>query len=115
MSATAHIMIEPLIRRHIFRNEDDAVKTLLRTYIVNQLGELQQRNDAFKRKYRMEFESFGDYLHERSELLRRDALSPEERQAIGRAIMQEEDDWFDWKVALEMLDAWIGIRQEVKA
>ncbi len=83
MSATAHMMIEPLIRRHIFRNEDDAVKTLLRTYIVNQLGELQQRNDAFKRKYGMEFESFGDYLHERSELLRQDALSPEERQTSG--------------------------------
>jgi len=26
--------------------------------------------------------------------------------------MQEEDDWLDWKVAREMLENWLGLRQE---
>jgi hypothetical protein len=29
--------------------------------------------------------------------------------------MQEEDDWLDWKVAQEMLESWLGLRQEVAA
>jgi hypothetical protein len=40
-------------------------------------------------------------------------LSQEQRQALGRSVMEEEDDWFDWKAAQEMLDNWLGIRQEV--
>ncbi len=27
--------------------------------------------------------------------------------------MEEEDDWLDWKVAKEMLESWLGLRQEV--
>ena len=115
MSATASIMIDPLIRRHIFRNEEDAIKTLLRTYIINQLNELRGRIEAFEQRYGMKFEQFGEYLHERSECLQSNSLSSEQRQTLGRAIMQEEDDWFDWKVALDMLDAWLDIRQEANA
>ena len=29
--------------------------------------------------------------------------------------MEEEDDWFDWKAAQDMLDNWLGMRQEVAA
>lgn len=56
---------------------------------------------------------FTQYLHQRSILLESEDLSPEQRQALGRAIMQEEDDWLDWKVAWEMLDSGLGLRQEV--
>ncbi|MEA2014437.1 MAG: hypothetical protein U9N38_03925 [Thermodesulfobacteriota bacterium] len=34
------------------------------------------------------------------------------RQKLGQAIMQEEDDWLDWKAAQEMLKSWIGVRKE---
>jgi len=27
--------------------------------------------------------------------------------------MQEEDDWLDWKAAQEMIESWIGLRQEI--
>jgi len=27
--------------------------------------------------------------------------------------MQEEDDWLDWKAARELLENWLGLRQEV--
>jgi len=61
----------------------------------------------------MDFRQFSAYLHERSVLLQSGELSPEQCQILGRAVMQEEDDWFDWKVAREMLENWLGIRQEV--
>jgi hypothetical protein len=63
----------------------------------------------------MSLERFGEYLHERSVLLETGPLSTEQRQALGQALMQEEDDWLDWKVAREMLESWLGLRQEVAA
>jgi hypothetical protein len=27
--------------------------------------------------------------------------------------MQEEDDWLEWKASKEMLENWLGVRQEV--
>ncbi len=113
MNATASIMIEPLIKRHIFRNEEEALRELLRNYIVHQITELQQNITTFTQKYGMNFQQFQEYLHERSVLLQQGDLTREQRQTLGRAIMQEEDDWFDWKAATEMLDNWFGIRQEV--
>ena len=61
----------------------------------------------------MRFRQFSEYLHERSVLLGSGDLSTEQRRTLGQAIMQEEDDWLDWKVAQEMLESWLGIRQEV--
>lgn len=63
----------------------------------------------------MRFEQFAEYLHERSLLLEEGDLSPEQRQILGRAIRQEEDDWLDWKVAREMLESWLGLHREVVA
>jgi hypothetical protein len=63
----------------------------------------------------MRFGQFVEYLHERSVLLEEGKLSPEQRQALGQAIMQEEDDWLDWKVSQEMLENWLGLREEVVA
>jgi len=63
----------------------------------------------------MDFRQFSEYLRARSELLQNRDLSPEQLQTLGRAVIQAEDDWFDWKVAREMLESWLGIRQEVRA
>jgi len=48
-------------------------------------------------------------------LLEAGRLGAQERQTLGQAIMQEEDDWLDWKAAQEMLDSWLGLRQEIAA
>jgi hypothetical protein len=61
----------------------------------------------------MRFQQFCDYLHERSVLLEKSKLSAEQRQVLARAVMQEEDDWLDWKVAQEMIESWIGLQQEI--
>ena len=115
MDATVSAVIEPLIKRKIFATEEEAVRELLRDYLLRQIADLQQQAEQFRQKYAMDFQQFSEYLHERSELLESDALSQEQRQALGRAIMAEEDDWLDWKAAQEMLDNWIGMRQEVAA
>lgn len=112
MTAIASAVIQPLIKRNIFRSEEEAVQVLLREYILHQIAELQQQIEHFRRKYGMEFQQFIEYLHTRSELLQNGALSPEQRQKLGQAVMQEEDDWIDWKAATEMLENWLGIRQE---
>lgn len=113
MSATLSAVIEPLIKRRIFNTEEEAVHELLREYILGQITGLRREVDRFEQKYGMRLQQFGRYLHERSVLLESGDLSTEQRQALGQAIMQEEDDWLDWKAAQEMLESWLGLRQEV--
>ena len=115
MSATISAAVEPLIRRRIFNTEEEAIRELLREYILQQIATLRQEVGRFEQKYGMRFQQFSEYLHERSVLLERGGLSVEQRQALGQAIMQEEDDWLDWKAAREMLESWLGLRQEVTA
>ena len=106
------VVMEPLIRRKIFTTEEQAIRELLRDYILRQIAMLQREATRFERKYGMHFERFGEYLHERSVLLEMSQLPSQQHQALGQAIMQEEDDWLDWKVAREMLESWLGLRQE---
>jgi len=115
MGATISTVMEPLVRRKIFSTEEEAVRTLLREYILQQVNTLRQQVADFEQKHGMPFERFVEYLHERSILLEESSLSSEQRKALGQAVMQEEDDWLDWKVAREMLESWLGLRQEVIA
>ncbi|RME46280.1 MAG: hypothetical protein D6791_08670 [Chloroflexi bacterium] len=113
MSAAISTVIEPLIRRKIFSTEEEAIRELLRDYILRQVSALQEEIAGFEQKYGMRFQQFSEYLHERSALLEKGDLSPEQRQTLGRAIMREEDDWLDWKAAQELLESWLGLREEV--
>jgi hypothetical protein len=115
MNTRVSAMMEPLIRRKVFATEEEAARSLLREYVLRQIDTLQRELARFERKYGMRFEQFVEYLHERSVLLEEGEFSLEQRQALGRAIMQEEDDWLDWKVSREMLESWLGLRQEVVA
>ncbi|MEA3341613.1 MAG: hypothetical protein U9R15_16745 [Chloroflexota bacterium] len=113
MNTAASTVMEPLIRRKVFVTEEEAVRSLLRQYVLQQVGALQRELTRFERKYAMRFEQFEKYLHERSVLLEEGEFPPEQRQILGQAIMQEEDDWLDWKAAREMLGSWLGLHQEV--
>lgn len=115
MSATISAAIEPLVKRKIFSTEGEAIREILREYVLRQITTLRQEVDRFERKYGMRFHLFDEYLHERSVLLESGDLSTERRQTLGQAIMQEEDDWLDWKATQEMLESWLGIRREVTA
>ena len=113
MNTGVSAVTELLIRRGLFATEEEAVRSLLREYVLQQISDLQQDLVGFEHKYGMRFEQFVEYLHERSVLLEEGDLSPERRQVLGRAIMQEEDDWLDWKVSQEMLEGWLGLGREV--
>lgn len=108
-----NVVIEPLIRRKIFTTEEEAIRELTREYILKQISALQRKISYFERKYGMRFSQFSDYLHEKSVLIAEGNLSPEQRRSLGQAIMQEEDDWLEWKAVQEMLENWLGLRQEV--
>jgi len=112
MDATISVAIEPLIRKKIFNTEEEAIRELTREYILRQIATLRRKIGRFERKYGMRFQQFSDYLHERSVLLEKGELSAEQRQTLGQAIMQEEDEWLDWKSTHEMIESWIGLRQE---
>jgi len=103
-------IIESLVKNKIFANEEDVMKELVQDYIVRQTRSLKREVTRFERKYGMPFERFKEYLHERSELLERSNLSHKAHQSLAQSIMQEEDDWLDWKAAKEMLESWIGLR-----
>ena len=115
MSTSFASAVEPLVRRRIFATEEQAVRELVRDYVLRQVASLQREVARFERKYGMHFERFGEYLHERSALLEASQLEPSQRRSLGQAVMREEDDWLDWKAAQEMLDSWLGVRREVTA
>lgn len=115
MGATISPVIEPFIRRKMFASEDEALHELLRNYVLREIRKLRREVARFERKYGMHFQQFSAYLHERTVLLAKGNLSSEQRQTLGQAIMQEEDDWLDWKASQEMLESWLGLRKEVAA
>ena len=86
-------------------------KEKMKDYIVRQIGNLKREITRFERKYGMPFDHFKEYLHERSELIEKGNLSSKKHQILAQAVMREEDDWLDWKVAKEMLGSWIELRQ----
>jgi len=58
----------------------------------------------------MNYEQFEAYLRERSATL---MASPD--PALNQAIMAEEEDALDGKVAREMLQSWLGLETEIGA
>jgi len=113
MEADVSEVIEPLIKRKIFATEEQAVRELMRDFILRQITARRRELGRFERKYGMSFDQFGEYLHARSMLLEMGGLSPEQRQNLGQIVMQEEDDWLDWKATKEMLESLLGLGNEV--
>lgn len=104
--------LEPLVRRKIFASEEQAVRELVLDYVLHQIAVLEQELSKFETKYGLRWERFEEYLHERSTLLQTGTLTAEQRQALGRALMEEEDDWLEWKATRGLLESWLGLRQE---
>ncbi len=110
-----NVLVEPLVKRNIFSSEEEAIQELVRDYVLRQVDSFSKEVRQYERKYGMNYGQFNQYLHERSALLRSEKISAEERQTLGKAVMEEEDVWLDWKVAREMLTSWLGLRQEIEA
>ena len=107
--------VDVLIKHNVFASEEEAIQELVRDYILRQITILQNEVRQFERKHGMNFQQFNQYLHERSALLEKKTIPTEQLQALSVAVMQEEDDCLDWKAAREMLENWLGMRQDVGA
>ena len=108
-------MLEPLVRRQAFTSAEEAMRTLVRDYVLRQIEQHQKRLTALEKRYGMTFEQFSAYLKERSALVAHGQLDAEQRHRVSQAVTIEEDDWLDWKIAQDFLEGWLGVKAEVVA
>jgi hypothetical protein len=99
--------IEPFVKRGLFNSSEQAIATLARSYILQQIEKYRTTIAHLEAKYGMTYQQFDVYLKARAQALQ-DNPTPE----LGQAVMLEEDIAFDWKVADEMLSSWLGLQTE---
>jgi hypothetical protein len=63
----------------------------------------------------MDYDQFNQYLKQRAALLQSTGVSSEQRQSLNQAVMLEEEDALEWKIAREMLQSWLGLKGEVES
>ena len=107
-------LVEPLVRHRAFSSPEEAVRGLVADFILRKIDKYRERISAFEKRYGMRLEQFGAYLTERSELLVNGHLDPEKKKRIAQAVMQEEEDWLDWKIARDFLQSWLGLQPEAQ-
>lgn len=108
MVQSVSTIIQPFINRGLFESPEKAVTEMARHYTLHQIEQYQAILNRLQNKYGMTYEQFESYLEARSTIL----VSKPNPQ-LNQAIMQEEEDAFDWKVASEMLNSWLGLQYEV--
>jgi hypothetical protein len=108
MSAQVAAMIDPFVRRGLFASPEQAVSEMARDYILRQIERHRATIEKLQTKYGMNYAQFNAYLKSRVATL---MTTP--NPALGKAVMQEEEDALDWKIATEMLQSWLGLQSEV--
>lgn len=108
MSDQIATVVEPFVRRGLFTSPERAVTEMARDYILHQIDHHRATIEKLQAKYGMNYEQFNAYLK-----LRATTLMTTPNPALGKAIMHEEDDALDWKIAVEMLQSWLGLQSEV--
>ncbi len=98
-------VIEPFVQRGLFENREKAVAEMARVYILRQIQQYQEAMDRLQAQYGMSYEQFNAYLWARAESL---VETPD--TAVNQAIMREEEDTLDWKIAREMTSNWLGLQ-----
>lgn len=98
-------IVEPFVQRGLFESPEEAVTEMARDYILHQIERFQATVENLQTKYGMNYEQFDAYLKARSS-----ALISTSNTRLNQAIMQEEEDALDWKIAREMLAGWLGLQ-----
>ncbi len=106
MSTRVINVVEPFVRRGLFANPEQAVTEMARDYILRQIERHRAIVESLQTKYGMTYEQFNDYLKSRSAML---AAKP--TPALNQAVIAEEEDALDWKIACEMLQSWLGLAE----
>jgi|Deesub1362A_J573_1020465.scaffolds.fasta_scaffold03895_2 hypothetical protein len=95
IAKTIPILTEPLVRMGIYKNQREALKGLMLQLVQQKINEAQQEIIHFERKYGMSFEEWTASL-------------------IGKASIEEEDDWMEWESARDILESWQRIKAEIE-
>ena len=64
MKTTISTVIEPLLKRKIFNTEEEAVRELVKKYILQQINSQKREISRLEKKYGMPLNRFREYLHE---------------------------------------------------
>lgn len=106
MSQDLADVVQPLVEKGQFENAESAVKDLMTDYIIRQIERYRKIIKKYEKKYGMRYHQFGQYLKERALKLPNDA-------SIHQKFMKEEGDALEWKVAIEMLESWVGLKANI--
>ena len=97
---TSHEALESVARgmvaAGVYKDEEAAIKAMAIEQIERKITAYREQVQIFERKYQQTLDEHGRLLQ-------------------GKATMEEEDEWMDWKSAVVMLDAWQKALQEVLA
>jgi hypothetical protein len=108
MSLELTAIVEPFVRRGLFPNAEIAVVEIARDYVLRQIERYRALEAGFQARYGMTYDQFDAYLRVRSK-----TLSETPDPTLNRAIMAEEDDALEWKIARDMMRSWLGLQREV--
>ena len=82
-----HQLIRPLVLSGVYKNEMSALKDIIVNYINGKISNYSLQKQKFNIKYKKSFDDFTKSLK-------------------GNASFSDEDDWMDWRAAIEMEKAW---------
>lgn len=108
MTEQVATFLSPFVKRGLFDSPEKAVATLAREYTLHQIARHQAVIKQLQKKYGMSYEQFEVYLAARSS-----TLTATPSLQLSQALMEEEEDAFDWKIAQDMLTQWLGLQSEV--
>ncbi len=80
-------ILQPLLASGIYQDEQIALKEIVADYIQRRMGEYTTVIRRMENRYGKDFVKFSKELK-------------------GRAAMDCEDDWMEWKGAIAMREAW---------
>ncbi len=80
-------LVKPLVMTGIYRDSASALKAIVVVLIARKRMEYDTIIDTFRQKYAKSFEEFS-------------------RDITDTASIEDEDDWMEWKGALEMRQSW---------
>lgn len=89
-----HTVARTLVKKRKYQNIEQAFREMALITVRNKMTYYQRRLRRFERKYNTDFDTFTKRLK-------------------GRAIPDEEDDWFAWRSARSMAADWKQTYQEL--
>ena len=110
---TVESVLNPLVKQGLFTSLEEAARALKRNYILQEIWKYRAQTAEFEQKHGMSVEQFNRYTQERIQQLRQgNGWSEAQRLALTQAIMQDEQDWLEWKATEEILQSWLGLKEE---